>query len=165
MSFLAIGGLILLLFLFGLRAFEKASVDTIKSLLLWTAALGGLSLALLLALTGREGPAIAALTLLGPMIWERVRASHAGFAASSASAASSAGARSRSAPPPHPPGRGGMSREEAYEVLGLHPGASAAEIRAAHRRLMRAAHPDQGGSDWLASRINAARDTLLGSRR
>ena len=55
-----------------------------------------------------------------------------------------------------------MTREEAYDVLGLHPGASEAEIRAAHHRLMRAAHPDSGGSDWLATRINQARDVLLG---
>lgn len=58
--------------------------------------------------------------------------------------------------------RGGpMSRAEALEVLGLAEGATSEEIRAAHRRLMRAAHPDQGGSDWLAARINQARDILL----
>jgi curved DNA-binding protein CbpA len=55
-----------------------------------------------------------------------------------------------------------MTRKEAYEVLGLRPGASEAEIRDAHRRLMRGAHPDAGGSDWLASRVNQARDILLG---
>jgi curved DNA-binding protein CbpA len=55
-----------------------------------------------------------------------------------------------------------MSREEALEILGLKPGASDADIQAAHRRLMRSAHPDTGGSDWLASRINQARDILLG---
>lgn len=67
------------------------------------------------------------------------------------------------APPPPPRAAGGkMTRAEAFEVLGLAEGADEAAIRAAHRRLMRAAHPDQGGSDWLASRLNEARDVLLG---
>jgi curved DNA-binding protein CbpA len=55
-----------------------------------------------------------------------------------------------------------MTRAEALEVLGLGDGADEAAIRSAHRRLMRAAHPDQGGSDWLAARLNQARDVLLG---
>ena len=50
---------------------------------------------------------------------------------------------------------------QAYEVLGLRPGATEADIRAAHHRLMRTAHPDSGGSDWLATRVNQARDVLL----
>jgi curved DNA-binding protein CbpA len=54
-----------------------------------------------------------------------------------------------------------MTRDEAYAVLGLKPGAGEDAIRDAHRRLMRMAHPDNGGSDWLASRLNQARDTLL----
>jgi hypothetical protein len=58
-------------------------------------------------------------------------------------------------------GSGVMTREEAYEVLGLRPGAQPPEIRAAHHRLMLKLHPDQGGSDWLAARINQARDVLL----
>lgn len=57
---------------------------------------------------------------------------------------------------------GPLSRAEAFAVLGLREGASDDEIREAHRRLMRAAHPDRGGSDWLAARINEARDVLLG---
>jgi hypothetical protein len=51
--------------------------------------------------------------------------------------------------------------EEAYAILGLAPGADAAAIKAAHRRLMKQLHPDHGGTDYLATKINRARDVLL----
>ncbi|MDF3074896.1 MAG: DnaJ domain protein [Alphaproteobacteria bacterium] len=60
------------------------------------------------------------------------------------------------------PARAGMSREEALEILGLPPQATADDIRAAHRRLMAQLHPDKGGSTYLAAKINQARDFLLG---
>jgi DnaJ family protein C protein 19 len=145
MLWLILGVAVLFAFLGGLRAFERASVTSIKSLLAWLVALGGLALALMLLLSGRGGIALSALVLFGPLLWQRWKAAQSG---------------STAAPRARPTGP--LSQAEAYEVLGLPPGASEAEIRAAHRRLMRAAHPDSGGSDWLAARINQARDVLLG---
>lgn len=54
-----------------------------------------------------------------------------------------------------------MSRAEALEILGLSDGASDEEVRAAYRRLISQAHPDKGGSQWMASKINAAKSVLL----
>ncbi len=95
MLWLVLGGLALFLFLGGLRAFERASVPTIKSLFTWIGALAGISLVLLLVLSGREGIALGALTLFGPLIWQRWRASHPAAAAGRPTAGAAT-----TAPPP-----------------------------------------------------------------
>jgi DnaJ-domain-containing protein 1 len=68
-------------------------------------------------------------------------------------------AQARGAPAP----RGGMSRAEALEVLGLAPGATPEEVISAHRHLIKKAHPDApGGSEYFAKKLNQAKDVLLG---
>lgn len=63
---------------------------------------------------------------------------------------------SRAAPRP-----GVMSEDEAYEVLGLHKGASRDDVVRSHRSLMKKLHPDHGGSTDLAAKVNEAKDVLM----
>ena len=135
---LALGLLAAGTLLWAASAFSRASVGNVRGLLAWGTALAGLSLAAMLFLTGRGLTAIGALVFLGPLAWSFWHES---------------GQRTVAAPR--------MGREEALRVLGLSDGASESDVRAAWVRLMRVVHPDGGGSDWLAARVNQARDVLL----
>ena len=149
MLMLAAGLGMLAALLFAARSFSRASVANIKALLAWVAALAGLSLAALLLLTGRGPAALSGLVLFGPLVWNWWK--------------QYAAARGPAAPPPLRRGAA-MGRAEALEILGLTDPISDSDIRAAWVRLMRVAHPDGGGSDWIAARVNQAKDVLLNRR-
>lgn len=131
------------------------------------AAVWGLVALLVIAvLTGRLNPLIAligaaipvlmrllALLRLVPELQQILRSLGLGAGA----VGGEAGARE-----PPGAGSGALSEEEARAILGVDAKADAEAIRAAHRRLMQRLHPDRGGSDYLAARINAAKRRLLG---
>ena len=130
MILLALGLGLVAALFWGAGAFARAPVGSVKALLAWVVALAALSLVALLALTGRGGLALSGLVLGGPLVWRFWR-------------------RHRAA--------SRLSRAEALAVLGLREGASNADIQAAWMRLMPA---DGERSDWLAARVNLARDVL-----
>lgn len=119
---------------------------------------------LALAITGRIhwlGAVVAAMlpllqraSGLLPLIWPWLRRRLQGDSAAHDSNAGNAA----------PPSAATLDRAEALAILGLHEGASEDEVVQAHRRLMQKLHPDRGGSDYLAARINAAKEKLLEDR-
>lgn len=134
------------LLLWAANAFSRADIASLKALLAWIVALGGLALGTMLLLTGRGALAVGAAVLLGPLAWSWWQESQGKPSA------------------PSKPRTGKMDRAEALDVLGLVDPVSDADVRAAWVQMMRVAHPDGGGSHGLASRVNQARDVLLKGR-
>jgi hypothetical protein len=144
-----------------LKWYVDADVKTLKSSLRWTGILLGLIIVILLAATGRLQVALAFLIALAAWAWRVFNAVTmirgmfglgAGGFGGARKSNDGTGTRSQTFT---------MAEEEALRVLGLSPGATPEEIKAAHRRLMAQFHPDHGGSNYLAEKINAARDVLL----
>jgi hypothetical protein len=153
MTLVVIGCLLLLLLLVGPSAFRTLGRFARGN---WRPGAGMMALAAFIAAAGfgiRESWAVSlVLSMVGIMLSMSVR--RIGRPKPSASG---------EAPPPRRR-RGGMSPEEARDILGVGPDASADEVQAAYLRLIRRNHPDQGGSTGLAAQLNAARDVLVGKK-
>ncbi|MGZ9109402.1 MAG: DnaJ domain-containing protein [Micavibrio sp.] len=137
-ALLALG---LLLGIYGLYRFFLNATPKQAGTLILSLGTGVLLIALLLlTLTGRLPAALAILIALWPLgisLWNR---------------------RKR---PAQPAATKPMTRAEALQILGLTEGASRDDIQDAYKRLMMKAHPDQQGSEWMATKLNEARDFLL----
>jgi hypothetical protein len=161
MPFFVAGVIALLVLLLAARGWLGTSARTLATGMRFS---GGMLLVLLtvvLALV-REFP-LAFLTASGAWYvlfgsappWQR------GYGAQPGAGGSQGNRQSGSSAPPRV---ASMSRAEALNVLGLQEGATEEQIRAAHRRLIQQTHPDKGGTDYLAAKINEAKDVLLRRR-
>lgn len=133
-----------------LNWWASADVKSARNALLW-AIVGLCGLFGLVLLAAGKGfmavipAAFAAWRMAGRAGWDRIRG-----------AGQTGDSRARSG------NAGGMSREEAFDALGLREGASDEQVRAAYRKLMAQCHPDKGGNDYLAAKLNEAKRVLLG---
>jgi hypothetical protein len=144
---LIVGVALAFLLLMLLNWWAKADVKTAKSSLFWAILAVCALLTFALVATGRG---LAAIIPAGFVAWRMF----------------GSGMRVKHGPgggqAPRTEGR--MSISEAREVLGVSEKANEDEINAAYRKLMAKYHPDKGGNDWMASKLNEARRTLLGDK-
>ncbi len=143
------------------RWFIEADPKAIVRLFKWLLVGLILAVAIFFLVSGRFAWALATLPVFIPRLLRVIAAARMARDFSRRARGNSGGREKSSFRPDR---SGPMSREEALEVLGLDDGASREEIKKAYRRLMDGLHPDHGGSDYLAAKINQARDILLGGR-
>lgn len=133
------------------RWYAAADVKNLKRTLAWLG-IGLLALvAAFLAITGRMGAALAALAGLAAWAGRLINLMQMGRQFGGLFGAK------RAPPQSEAP----MTEEEALRILGLARGAGPDDIKAAHRRIIEQIHPDRGGSDYLAAKVNLAKDFLL----
>jgi len=144
---------LLCLYLLG-RWFVDANPKEVIRVLKWVIGLVILLVIAFLVLSGRLGWALAGL----PALYVWFRRFHSLFNIGKMARSRYRQEQDNSKTPPR---RDGMTRQEALSILGLQEGASTEEIKAAYHRLIAQVHPDKGGSDYLASQINQAKDILL----
>lgn len=155
---LAVALAVLILVLAAMKYLSAVRPDQLAKALKFAGLAGLVGLGLFLVLTGKLAGLLAVAAGLGPWIARGLRLAALYRMVMGLFGGNRAGGGNSSSSPP----ASNMGRDEAYRVLGLEPGAAPEAIRAAHKRLMLANHPDHGGSDWIAARLNQARDVLLG---
>ena len=154
---IAVAGIALILW----HKISKAKGEEKKKLVFWSIIGGVVAVLGILAVTGHLNvitAAIAGLVALLPRALQVVK--YLPFISRMYQQTAQNSQTNSQSPPPR--GKQTMSAEEAMEVLGLKPGHTKDDVIQAHRRMMQKVHPDRGGSDYLASQINKAKDTLLG---
>ena len=147
-----------------LRWFSNADPKNVRKSIPWGAIAAAVLVLLVLAVTGRIDAALAGFAAL--MVWgmrvlsmvqmgKRFTDMFRKTRGDDSQPGGNAGEGQPRRPPPN------MSAEEAYSILGLKPGASDDDIKAAYRRVIGQLHPDRGGTDYLAAKVNQAKDVLL----
>lgn len=148
--YLSIGVLLVLILHLALKWFSRADAPTVRTVFRWLAVAVIITAIFFLIRFGLlHLAAILSFLSVAVPLWQRYQASKARLNGNAG------------APPPHHPSRSRMSTAEAREILGVDETATRKDIISAHRKLIQKNHPDQGGSKYLASKINEARDVLL----